>query len=187
MSTFDAGGSQTHGLGWPLVGIGSMIWVAPVVQSLDLSAASLPAMLREPAVALAVTVVGATLLGLIFEMTAAQLIERGWVRWARKCHPTALNATRCEWNSAQVSRWKLPVLDAEFRRHEAMNSFARAYAFHFLFGGLAWATQLSAVAGIVASGAGLLASWAMFRVWLHNTRVINDWKVKKAHELREHL
>lgn len=192
MTAIEGSGSSTHALGWPLIGLGAGMWLLPCGLLIEhITGQPMISELPNAAVTTTLSIIAATLVGLGTEMIVNPVIERLWVHWARTYRTTTVDASPEEWDSAQVLRWKYSVLDSEFRRLEAFNSFAKSYAFHFVLGTVSWLGWLLVVRGWIlmpiALLIGLVAIYVLYRIWVRNTAIINDHKVKDVHRLRDRL
>jgi hypothetical protein len=164
----DFGPSPTHPLGWTFLGSGAALWVLPMLQLLGVSSAQvLP---QDTTLRIAVLVIAASATGILLEEALSPL-ERILLKTLR-----FEGVGRDAWALAWQTRWKYPISDAEFRRHEALASFGRAYIVHFAFGAALWAwlacRQDAPRLALASLAAGLILAFTCYSVWRRHTGLI---------------
>ena len=165
----DFGPSPSHPLGWAFLGSGAAIWITPVCRLFGLAPVSL--LPQDGTTRIGVLIVVASVFGILLEQVLSP-VERLLFKTV-KFEP----AKPEQWALAWQTRWKYPVSDTEFRRHEALTSFGRGYLAHFLLGATFWTLlgihQRSWPLTLVSLAAGLALAFISYTVWRRHTGLIN--------------
>lgn len=181
MTDIDSRGSFTHPIGWPFLGAGALLWLPPLFSFLDINWRDW-LILYDTTWIVLLLVFGTTILGLCLD-PALRPLER-LLLW--RSGLLQQNPEVEKWDATWRIRWKNSAADAQFRRHEGLASFGRAYLIHALLATFLWPTvtpELDTRLLFVLAGLGATGFFAW--VWYINTRLIfhivaraADWETK---------
>ena len=80
------------------------------------------------------------------------------------------------WAAAWRTRWRFPIADSEFRRHEALVSFGRVYLLHSVLGGILWAVVVCqggrGALALLPIAFGLAFASVCYWLWREHTKLI---------------